>query len=355
MEKNIYAFVRSRTYYREYDYRLLTPITKISKTAHQYFEKCVRNILSDSSQNETEWNEPTWLLIKQDNCILWGVACNNSTFSKECCQEEVGRRSVRCFCGVVYVDADANSLKLPYNVQAFQSVFDSTIGYLWKERVSEKPDVIVSLGKANEYIESARWKNELNVNPQICRLLPTCLDTKELLSACLTVSTDISIAVNVMTQEQVYDKKTFIALLNAVMRHGRSTIDLPIKQKCKKCETWSDELIDGLCNDCRERESTAEHKAPDYEDSPEVLYVCVKCGKQTEWVNEKGLCADCANKQYRKQLIRYIVIGLFVLFFICIKMCSAEDMQHYTQDTLENGASQDTVKTDTINLSSQKQ
>lgn len=357
MEKNIYAFVRSRTYYREYDYRLLTPITKISKTAHQYFEKCVRNILSDSSQNETEWNEPTWLLIKQDNCILWGVACNNSTFSKECCQEEVGRRGVRCFCGVVYVDADANSLKLPYNVQAFQSVFDSTIGYLWKERVSEKPDVIVSLGKANEYIESAGWKNELNVNPQICRLLPTSLDTKELLSACLTVSTDISIAVNVMTQEQVYDKKTFVALLNAVMRHGRSTIDLPIKQKCKKCGTWVDELVDGLCNECQKQRKLAEKEEIERIEKQEerILYTCVKCGNQKDWVNNKGLCIDCEEKQYRKKITNYILIGLSILILLCVKMCSSRDKQQDVSSS-ENCISVDTIAHtyDSIYLSSHK-
>lgn len=355
MEKNIYAFVRSRTYYREYDYRLLTPITKISKTAHQYFEKCVRNILSDSSKNETEWDEPTWLFIKQDKYILWGLACNNRIFSTECCQEEVGRRGVRCFCGVVYVDADANSLKLPYCVQAFQSIFDSTIGYLWEKRVSEMPDVIVSLGEASEYIESAGWKNELNVNPRICRMLPPSSDTKELLSACLTVSTDISIAVNVMTQEQVYDKKTFIALLNAVMRQGMSTIDLPIKQKCKKCGTWVDELTDGLCNDCREREGIPEHKAPGHEEYQEVLYICEKCGKQTEWVNDKGLCVDCAEKQYKNRIIRYIFIGMAILFVLLVKMCSSGDKQQDVSSS-EKIIIDDTISHiyDSICLSSQK-
>lgn len=353
MEKNIYAFVRSRTYYREYDYRLLTPLSKISKITHQYFEKCVRNILSDSSKNETEWDEPTWLLIKQDKCILWGVACNNRIFSKDCSEEEVGRRGVRCFCGVVYVEADVNSLKLPYSVQAFQPIFDCTIGALWKERISEKQDVIVSLGETNEYIESAVWKNELNVSSHICRLLPSSSDTKALLSACLTASTDISIAVNVMTQEQVYDKKTFIALLNAVMRHGNSTIDIPIKQKCKKCGTWVDDLNDGLCDDCRKREDSAQSEELIQDATPDVLYTCVRCGKQTDWTNEKGLCIECIERQKRRQQIRYIIIGVLLMFIFIVKMCAS---CHNNNHIVSHIASIDSCshKMDTIDYSSPK-
>ena len=356
MEQKTYAFVRSRTYYREYDYRLLTPITKIPTLVHRHFEKCVRNILSDSTKNEAEWDEPTWLFIKQDKYVLWGVACNNKIFSEDCYQEELANRPVRCFCGVVYVDIGEQSLKLPYNIQAFQPVFDCTIGQLWKERVAEMPDVPVSLGDAYEYITPAGWKEELNINPRICRLFPSLSNAKELLSACLSSSEDISMAIDVVDKDQVYDKKSSTAILNVVMRHGMSKIDLPIKQKCKMCGAWVDELVDGLCDDCRRKESVPKVEDTNVHIPPKKnIYTCVECGKQTEWINKKGLCFDCEEKRYRKKLIRYIIIGVSILLLFFVKMCYAGDKRQ-GETSLGGNIPSDSIShtSDSMFLSSQK-
>lgn len=357
MEQKTYAFVRSRTFYREYDYRLLTPITQIPTSIHQYFERCVRNLLSDSSQNENEWDKPTWLLVKYDIYVLWGVAINNKEFSIECYQEEVASRPVRCFCGVVYANYDIDAIKLPYSVQAFKPVFDSVIGKYWKERVAEIPDVIISLGDAKEYIEPSAGRDDLNENPQKCRLLPASVNAKDLLSACLASHADTSIAVGAVEIDQVYNEKSNIALLNAVMRYGTSTIDVPLKQKCKKCGALVDKLVDGLCDECQKQRKLAEKEEIERIKKQEerILYTCVKCGNQKDWVNDKGICIDCEEKQYRKKITNYILIGLSILILLCVKMCSSRDKQQDVS-SCENCISVDTIAHtyDSIYLSSQK-
>ena len=246
-----FAFVRSRTYYREFDYRLLTPISVLPTNIHQNFSNSVRNLLSDSV---TAWDIPTWLLIKQDRFLLWGVAINNSVFSVDCDKEEVGRRGVRCFCGVVITDYSPLSIRLPYDIQAFTPVFNETVGKMWKERIQEQPDTSVELGRSNVYVEPTQFDGTLNTNSHICRIFPSKIDSIELLSACLACESDISIAINVTDKDQICNTTSALPIFNAVMKGGHSFYDIPIKQKCRKCGKLVEETIDGLCEDCQPKE-----------------------------------------------------------------------------------------------------
>ena len=292
-----YAFVRSRTYYREYDYRLLTPITAISKHINNYFSDCVRQLLKDSSSySPVEWDEPIWLLVKNENCLLWGIAINNRIFSKKCYKEEFGR-DVRCFCGVVFVDYDAESIELPYSISAFQPIFDNVVGRMWKERIFESENVEVDIGKADKYIHSGCKDNSLNLDEGICRLLPNNVDKEKLLSAALTVQSNVSIAIDVIEDKQVSAQRT--SLRNAVIRYRGKSYDIVLKeeQNNPKEEKHDGNNVIGL----------------------EEIHVCPKCGKKVRFLNNHGIYDECKRRKTIKRLI-YICAGALIAGMLMAEM-----------------------------------
>lgn len=302
-----YAFVRSRTYYREYDYRLLTPITAISKHINNYFSDCVRQLLKDSSSySPAEWDKPTWLLVKKENCLLWGIAIHNRIFSEKYYKEEFGR-DVRCFCGVVFVDYDGESIELPYSISAFQPIFDNVVGRMWKERIFESENVEVAFEKADKYIYSGCKENTLNFDLKICRLLPNNVAKEKLLSAALTVQSDVSIAIDVIEDKQVSTQRT--SLRNAVMRYGQKSYDIVLKEEQNNPEE-------------------EKHDSNNVIGEEEIL-ICQKCGKKVRFLNNHGICDECKRRKFIMQIIcicaGVLIVGMLVAeMFISHKATDAQ-------------------------------
>lgn len=310
----MFAFVRTRTYYREYDYRLLTPVTSLPAEIQNHFSRCVNNLINDSA---SEWDKPTWLLIKHGNYLLWGLAVNNNIFSEECCEEEVGRRRVRCFCGVVINISETSTIRLPYEVKAFQPIFDRTVAKAWMERVYEIPDVLVEFGEYDFYIEPGRYVNDLNMDNHICRLFPSSTNSMELLSAALTANSDMSVAVNVLNSSQVCDPSKAIPILNAIMRNASSTTDLPVRYKCKQCGQLVEEVHNGLCNSCREPRGDTPIVKPE-----PITAVCNKCGEEVLHVDDNGYCNECSNRARKRKFYTWGAIAVLILLLLLTKGCS---------------------------------
>lgn len=336
-----FAFVRSRTYYREFDYRLLTPISSLPKDVHTHFSKSVSNLMRDSA---SDWESPTWLLIKHADYLLWGFAVSNSVFSPEFDKEEIGRTGLRCFCGVVITDYSPYELRLPFDINAFRSVFNHTVGALWEKRIYELPNTKVELDEADNYIEPTGYGANLNINANVCRLFASDTDSHALLSAALSCKYDISVAVNVMDSSQVYDSKAAYPILNAIMRNSSTTTDIMVSRNCSKCGKVSNDIVDGMCHDCRSHNDVQEepvinvHKRmPEtYDDVP---VQCPKCG--TIYLS-KDFCPTCAKRRKMEKYFIWSCIVLFSLIAWGARRCSPLHNFHlrfHSTETKEDNSS----------------
>lgn len=295
-----YAFVRSRTFYREFDYRLLTPITEIPQNIEEYFSGCVSQFLSDGTEKEDEWDKPAWLLIKKENCLLWGLSIYNRIFSRECDKEESGRTGLRCFCGVVIADYDKANITLPYEISAFQHIFDKTVKFMWKGHDYEIPNVKVELGYSDNNISSSLFSESLNNDENICRLFPNTQDATVLLSACLASKADTSIAVNVIELKQVLGEH--VSIRNVILRNHNEKNDIIVDPtKCSRLQDQMETVIETGDN------------------GPDPMS-CNKCRRQVTWLDQNGICEDCIRKMKRRRIIVCIFIGALILMGLFVYM-----------------------------------
>jgi len=297
---NTYSFIYSRTFYK--DYRLLTPLgdKACPKSICWSFEQKVRGLLRDGvSRNLT--NEPTWLLVKEQDYLLWGFAMSNRQISEEFSSDESGTL-VRCFCGVIYDNASAIKA-LPYSMVQFKPMFTQVMETLWKSFKESITNVKADIKSQPSDIVSGLWTNTLNIDSKLCRLFPD--DKKErLIGECLAYDGKISIAINVISQAQVVDREC--SLMNAVMRNGvMNTQDVAIASVLHPHDDETSDVV---------KEAEGNKKG--------IKFTCQKCGCTVDWIDAKGRCVECVKKRRKKKILLGICVCVLSAVAIIINECS---------------------------------
>ena len=208
----------------------------VPKPVSSEFEKNIKGILS----NETPIIVPKWIFAKKylDGIpyVLWGTACQNSSFSEEY-SNDTKSRSIQCFIGVVIAYADER-LKLPFDTLSLRPLFTSIMGKVWGSRDSSSIQYPVQIQSLNstKYIYRSDG-NALNYNSALCRLFPSSYFPIEVLfSEALASTEDISLASGIVTKAEVTTPE-YIPLLNAVLIKDTSEIkDYPVMRLCCKCK-----------------------------------------------------------------------------------------------------------------------
>lgn len=321
------------------DYRFMAEPESptLSRATLSLFKKRIRGLLS----SETLIKKPKWMLCKEVSkdysCILWGVACQNSTFSVVPLNDEKGR-VIQCFIGLVIEHPD-EYLKLPYDVAAFNRTFNEIIERNWKSLNSKPENVLVVVDDmlSTSYIRAGKGCF-LNYNQNICRLFPASLYPDELLfSEALSSSNSVSLATSVERKSEVIEPE-YEPLMNAILLKSSDDVkDVPVKRICKKCKAAAYDLIDGLCENCRSYRAEEDIKQKSLciecgKESDDLLNglcqecienhnkpVCKKCKRQVDVLYKGGICKDCK----KEKSLRLTMVALIALLsIVCLLKCS---------------------------------
>ena len=57
------------------------------------------------------------------------------------------------------------------------------------------------------------------------------------------------------------------------------------------------------------------------------MFTCSKCEKEVEYINERGLCSDCAKKEEQRKKLIWIGIGFLMIFGWGLRKCVPLDQK----------------------------
>lgn len=341
---NTYAFLYSAT--ATLDYRLIASpgINVIPSSILSMFKKRILGLLSD----EASIAQPKWLFVKEyynENVyVLWGVACQNDAFSS-LFSYDTKKRRIQCFTGVAVVNPD-DTIKLPYEVELMRGIFNEVMERCWDSMDKQPLEITYSLPDFQDgvYI-SKRTVNTLNYDPSVCRLFPaTHNDSGILFADALSSNRNVSIASNIINNSEVTDSH-YLPLLNAVsVKENIVVKDIRVQHECRGCQRPSYDLIDGLCESCRAKNTATEHEASlicsqcgkvykhleyglcDNCYKLSKMMTCKECGKKVEFIHPDGRCDDCRTIILKRK--RRIVLITFLMLIAAILIVKKYDLPH---------------------------
>jgi len=329
-----YTYLYSRSYYINVsnDYSFLTLIDELPADVKRSFNSKVRLLMSDKVSYEF-YLTPTWLLVKEQNCLLWGMAVANCQLTeKDFCNDQLGRNLV-CFCGVVFCNID-DSVRLPFSVNAFTSAFESFMSEHFRDYVqTTMRNVAFPFDGSLESIVCMPDSRMLNTDKSVCRIFPYSTDRKRLVAESLSTSADISLVIDAAPELQLYNDSC-VFVQNAIIRNYEKAENIVVKKKEEHKEKPKERPRVSDSNDYDKDDKEIQHKEEECK--------CRICGKQTEHVNEDGVCLDCEEKLKRKKTIRYFCIGFFVIVSVlCV-------IKYLHNETVENHSGREDRKTSEV-------
>ena len=202
MEKQLIIFTRTS----KVDYGLLvspseefcpSPIRKI-------FRERIRGLINVDEYNP-DLSTPRWIFCRLGEFVLWGVGCWNETHGSECIVDEVGRKKLRNFVGVIYKGSVS---KLPYDISYFSNEFNAHISPLWK---LSKQDIQVKEG-----IGADKYEGDMfiipSVSPGLNKIDKICVthhveNAERLFSAALISDAEVTVVSNIRDVELAFDER----------------------------------------------------------------------------------------------------------------------------------------------------
>lgn len=300
---------------------------------------------------------PVFLYFSQDECVLYGFACLNRVLSSDYCTDKTNG-SIRGFIGVLTSLSQIQKNGIVYSFDFYRSLYTIYVVPEWETYTSRcKEDVALD----EESFSAAhcifpKLSSVINNDCSICRLFPATYDGSDLLAEAIGMQGNMSIALNVDSEEQV-SLPNYFPLMNALLKTAKVLPydDMVVKHRCircktdvgglfkdnlcincwnqlnrpktpieggdycKKCGNYSMVMMDGLCSQCRNVQ-------------PQECK-CAQCGRETDALYTKyKLCDSCYAQHSKKKIIKrlLITISLFViilLFLAWIFFIGSKEMQ----------------------------
>lgn len=195
----IYPFIYTRTKY--HDYRILT--TKSLKNLPREIMILSRSIARAMIDVDNDYlKEPTWVLVKTDDYILWGISCLNCLLSHK--SNDKTNRPVRGFFGIIAVTSSTHIL--PLDTDYFKQLYAKYVNPIWESlNDSEEIEVESVTIPCENYIYPSEQTSIINLDQSICRIQPYTKEVLDLLSEVFGSESDNSIALNVYDKRQIID------------------------------------------------------------------------------------------------------------------------------------------------------
>lgn len=265
--------------------------------------------------------DPVYVYFRQDDIILYGIACLNSVLSADYCLEKTNGR-VRGFFGIIEKTNDV-AQAVPYSLDFYIKLYEKYIVPKWSSftfHYNENIELSIPIDVSDSVIKPLAGSS-LNSDLNICRVFLSPRLSAKWLSEALAYKGNMSIAIGISNNEQVTEDN--FPLMNATLKNEecRSYEDVAVCYTCSKCGRRTKHIrYYGLCATCYEEQITVSHKIKDdsvISETPQLF--CNKCGKKAnELYTDKGLCAECyyedvVHKQKTRRNIGIIICLIIVI------------------------------------------
>lgn len=267
--------------------------------------------------------DPLYVYFRQDDIILYGIACLNSVLSADYCLEKTNGR-VRGFLGIIEKVNDAVQA-IPYSLDFYIKLYEKYIVPKWSSftfHYNENIELSIPIDVSDSVIKPLAGSS-LNSDLNICRVFLSPRLSSKCLSEALAYKGNMSIAIGISNNEQVTEDN--FPLMNATLKNEecRSYEDVAVCHTCSNCGRKVKQIhSNGLCTDCSEKQIAVSHKKKEDSTILEIpKHHCNRCGKWVaEVYTEEELCSDCYNAYVvgRKKIRRNIgiIICLILVGFL---------------------------------------
>lgn len=268
--------------------------------------------------------DPVYVYFRQDDIILYGIACLNCVLSADYCLEKTNGR-VRGFFGIIEKVNDV-AQAVPYSLDFYIKLYEKYIVPKWSSftfHYNENIEISIPIDVSDSVIKPIAGSS-LNSNLNICRVFLSSRLSKNLLSEALAYKGNTSIAIGISNKEQVTEDN--FPLMNATLKNDecRSYEDVSVYHICSKCGRKTKQIHhNGFCTECYEKQIADSHKIKEeavISDAPQ--FICNKCGKKAdELYTPKKMCAECykeyvVSKQKKRRNIGIIICLIIVVWLI---------------------------------------
>ena len=212
----------------------------------------IRNkVLSITGDTNAKFSIPKWILIKTNDFIVWGCCCWNSLLAQRNFTDSFGR-SVYGFFSVVITGCDINDIKLPIDVEFFQTLYLNEVEKFWYSSENHKSSTTSCYLDGFSYV-SPKFNDcvcLLNTNMLQCQSLGE-LDKECVIAAALTID-NVSLLIDNDNIEQATNKKgAFMNCLTPSVEFGLHIVKL----QCPKCKKYvASFTATGVCLECKDSE-----------------------------------------------------------------------------------------------------
>lgn len=312
-----YLFCYTRT--QNIDYRNIYGVdaSVCPQSIQDIFLSRISALLNNTADENL--NNPIYVYFRQEDIVLFGIACLNSVLSTDNCLDKTKGR-VRGFFGVI----EKTSLGLdsiPFSLDYYITMYEKYIAPKWTSftfHYDENVEPDISFGTSDSFVKPMvgfSLNNDLN----ICRISLSTRLARNLLAEALAYKGNMSIATGISDTKQVTEDN--YPLMNATLANDecRSYEDVTVFHICSKCGRRTSEIqSNGLCKECSDKLSTKSSETDDVSVQTEhEKCLCSKCGKiATHIYTEEKLCSDCYKKYVvdKKKMSRYIYVIICLLF-----------------------------------------
>lgn len=291
----LYPFIYTRSMH--HDFRVVTSksLTGVPRTIVHLATDIARTLI-DAEDNQLE--EPTWVLVKKDGFLLWGMSALNKVLGE--LNQDKEKRPTRGFFGFI---SDSNIAKLPYSISYFKRLYETYVVPIW-DSYAQMDQIVCNMPEilGYDFIEkSSRLCTDINTEESICRFFPGTTECKSLIEAVFSYNGNCSIATNIHRKKQCVEfGEDNISFTNAVMSSDSKLSNI---EDVKVIVT--NEIIDSPKYDMPDEEHI-----DDINDEP----VCPICGSP---VSDYGnICTNCKKRQQNKEFMKFGLYGFMVL--ICL-------------------------------------
>lgn len=279
-------------------------------------------LLNNTADENLE--DPVYVYFRQDDIILYGIACLNSVLSADYCLEKTNGR-VRGFFGIIEKVNDI-AQAVPYSHDFYIKLYEKYIVPKWSSftfHYNENIELGIPIDVSDSVIKPTAGSS-LNSNLNICRVFLSPRLSNNLLSEALAYKGNMSIAIGISNNEQVTEDN--ISLMNATLKNDecRSYEDVAVYHICSKCGRRTKQIhSNGFCTECYEKQIADSHKIEEKSIISDALqFICNKCGKKADKLyTKKGLCAECykeyvVSKRKKRRNIGIIICLIIVVLLI---------------------------------------
>ena len=269
--------------------------------------------------------DPVYVYFRQDDIILYGIACLNSVLSADYCLEKTNGR-VRGFFGIIEKVNDV-AQAVPYSLDFYIKLYEKYIVPKWSSftfHYNENIELGIPIEVSDSVIKPIAGSS-LNSNLNICRVFLSPRLSSKWLSEALAYKGNMSIAIGISNKEQVTEDN--FPLMNATLKNEecRSYEDVAVYHICSKCGRRTKQIhTNGFCTECYEKQIADSHKIEEKSIISDALqFICNKCGKKADKLyTEKGLCTECykeyvVSKQKSRKCFA-ILMGIIIVVLLML-------------------------------------